>query len=154
VLTLSSNLECNLSIICGSLPEVRPIFMLCFGKPTSSLNSKSYEAYNAQSQRPGDPYNSRTTGNERSERSRQAASADSLHAFNQWAGANNSVAHSKQSVALEELSGDKRTKAVVSQRAQRESGTSDGHESHGSEDMWINGGENVANKKNHPRSVL
>jgi hypothetical protein len=61
------------------------------------------------------------------------------------------MVHTKDTIALNELTDKKIPKATASKR---ESGISDGHDSHGSEEMWVSGAENAAHKKNVPGSVL
>jgi hypothetical protein len=151
VLTLASNLECNLAIICGSLPEVRPLFSRLFQQPTSSSNTKNNAASSSQPSPALDSKNAQPLKVEDNERNRRAVSSDSLHRFYKWTGTNNSVAEGKDTMNLKELHDEKRRKIPVSQRV---SGISDGQESHGSEEMWITGAENEIHKKNIPSSVL
>jgi hypothetical protein len=150
VLTVSSNLECNLGIICGSLPEIRPLLMRVIDRPTNTAPSEGYDHSRSRPQRTAQSYNSRPYDSERSKRNVNAISADSLHKFYQWAGVKDSMPHVRDSIALKELSTPKKSQLPV----KRQSGTSDGQGSHGSEEMWISGAENAAHKKNLPGTAL
>jgi hypothetical protein len=142
-----ANIECNVGIICGSLPEIRPLFMRLFEKRrTDSLGPGSYQPSNPKSNLsprnasfpPSRPYDT--------EAARQEKSTDSL---GKWENGKDSRQIVTETVYLENLSPEKMT----ARHDHRTSGSgTDG--SHGSEENWISGGEIHSHPKNIPSSAL
>lgn len=148
LLSTLANVECNMGIICGSLPEIRPLFMRLF-KTRSGTSTGSHQQSNPKSDRshknPGSPqirpYDP--------EALRREKSLDSLGKVSKWGIGIDSHHMVNETVYLENLSPEK----MRSRQDQRTSG-SEADGSHGSEENWVSGGEIHPHKKNIPASAL
>lgn len=149
--SMNISLECNVSIICGSLPEIRPFFMrfVRTKASTGTGNTVGYQPSNVpqtNASRGTEPYAS-----DRNLRGANMYSTDSLSKFYKWTGAQDSLAHIKESNAmmLEEIPARRVNQAELSREKPHSA-----NGSHGSEEMWVSGGDGPHLKKNIPGTRL
>lgn len=150
LLSVLANVECNVGIICGSLPEIRPLFMRLFDKrKPGSTNPGSYQPSNPMS----DPLPRRQTfspiGPDDTEAARQENSTGSPNQVHNWDVGKISHHIVTETVYLENLS----PRNMTVRHGHRTSGSrTDG--SHRSDENWTSGDEVYSHPKNIPSSVL
>jgi hypothetical protein len=147
-LSVMANIECNVGIICGSLPEIRPLFMRLFDRrKVNSQDPRAYQPSNPKSERsprnatfcPNIPYHAEA---------RKEKSTNPLDQVHKWENGKKSRQIVTETVYLENLSPEK----LVAGHDHRTSGSGT-DASHGSEENWISGGE-MSHPKNIPSSAL
>lgn len=150
LLSLLANIECNVGIICGSLPEIRPLFMRLFHKRNpGSSDPGSYQPSNPMS----GPSPRRKTfsaiGLDDLEAARLEKSDDSLNQMRDWDLGKSPHHIVTETVYLKSLSPPNMT----TKHGHRTSGSGT-DVSRGSDENWVSGGEVYGHPKNIPSSAL
>jgi hypothetical protein len=144
-----ANVECNVGIICGSLPEIRPLFMRLFERrKADSSGPGAFQPSNPQSNRSPRNGGFPSSPSPGTETARQEKSIGSLDAH-QWDVGQKSHQIITDTVYLETLSPEKMTA-----RHDHRTSASGTDGSHGSDENWTSGGEVYPHPKNIPSSVL
>jgi hypothetical protein len=152
IVAIGNSLECNVSIICGSLPEIRPFFMQFIRKERTTTTAHNLTAYQLSNMpHMGGTRTAEPSSFHRTQRDVKAGSNDSLGQFYGWAGGQDSSTHFKDqnTIALNELPMSNATKMEMAGNI-KQSATSEAGGSHGSEEMWVNGGDGPHQRKNKP----
>ncbi|TLD18696.1 hypothetical protein E2P81_ATG11606 [Venturia nashicola] len=85
LLSVLANVECNISIICGSLPEIRPLLVRWFGKwKPGSSRSEPYQTSRPRSNPTPHHQTSFSTGPGGPAATKQGMSSDSLDQVHDW----------------------------------------------------------------------